>query len=308
MVLDWYTIRMTNSGTVFLGIDGGGTGCRATLVNRNGDVLGVGTSGAANIMTHFPRAVKNVLSASREALQKSGIEGLDISDISDIPAFLGLAGANIGDHAEKFRRELPFRKCRIDTDAVNSLEGAIGDGDGAAAIIRTDSVFISRRNDKVQTVGGWGFTVGDLASGAWLGRRLLQETLLSYDGIHRGSPLTNTVLNRFKNDPQTVVEYAHTAWPGEFGEPAPLVFEFVEKRDPIARQILRRALSDIEENLDLLLPDTPVRFCMIGGLGPIYADMLSNYYRSHVCKPLGDAATGAANLACKMFAYQVELK
>lgn len=293
---------MANFNSLFLGIDGGGTGCRATLVDRNGDVLGVGVSGAANIMTHFTKAVESVLDASGEALQNSGIEGLNLSDI---PAFLGLAGANIGNHAEKFRRNLPFDKCSIDTDAAISLEGAIGEGDGAAAIIGTGSVFISRTSGEVQTVGGWGFTVGDLASGAWLGRRLLQETLLSYDGVNRGSPLTNTVLNRFENDPQTVVEYAHTARPGEFGELAPLVFEFVEKRDPIARQILRRALSDIEETLDLLLPDTPVRFCMIGGLGPIYADMLSNYYRSRVCAPLGDAAAGAASLACRLFADEV---
>ncbi|MEP0942904.1 MAG: BadF/BadG/BcrA/BcrD ATPase family protein [Rhizobiaceae bacterium] len=293
---------MTNSGPVFLGIDGGGTGCRATLVNHKGAVLGVGSSGAANIMTHFSRATESVISASGEALHNSGIEGLDLSDI---PAFLGLAGANIGNLAENFRSELPFQRCSIDTDAVISLEGAIGGGDGAAAIIGTGSVFISRTSGEIQTVGGWGFTVGDLASGAWLGRRLLQETLLSYDGVHRGSSLTNTVLNRFRNDPQTVVEYAHTARPGEFGELAPLVFEFVEKRDPIARQILRRALSDIEETLDLLLPDGPVRFCMIGGLGPIYAEMLSNYYRSRVCEPLGDAAAGAASLACKMFADEV---
>lgn len=292
---------MANSGSLFLGIDGGGTGCRATLVNFNGDVLGVGSSGPANVMTHFSNAVESVLHASRQALKESG---LDDKDLAGIPTFLGLAGANIGDYADKFRRELPFDKCSIDTDAVISLEGAIGDGDGVAAIIGTGSVFISRQKGKVQTVGGWGFTVGDLASGAWLGRRLLQETLLSYDGVHRGSPLTNTVLNRFKNDPQTVVEYAHTARPGEFGELAPLVFEFVEKRDPIARQILRRALSDIEETLDLLLPDDAVRFCMIGGLGPIYANLLSNYYRSRVCEPLGDAATGAANLARKLFAEQ----
>jgi glucosamine kinase len=305
MVLDWYTSAMENSGSVFLGIDGGGTGCRAMLVNRNGEVLGEGASGAANIMTHPSRAVESVISASREALRSSGITH---SDLSHIPAFLGLAGANIGNHAENFQRKLPFRKCSIDTDAVISLQGAIGDSDGVAAIIGTGSVFISRQNDRIQTVGGWGFTVGDLASGAWLGRRLLQETLLSYDGVHRGSPLTKTVLNRFENNPQTVVEYAHTARPGEFGELAPLVFEFVEKRDPIARQILRRALSDIEETLDLLLPDAPVRFCMIGGLGPIYADMLSNYYRSRASDPLGDAVAGAASLACKMFADEAVIK
>ena len=301
MVLAWYTKPMTISDSLFLGIDGGGTGCRATLVGHDGKVLGVGASGPANIMTHFPNAVESVLTASNEAVQNSGIEALELSRI---PAFLGLAGANIGDHADRFKRELPFQKCSIDTDAVISLEGAIGDGDGVAAIIGTGSVFISRQNGGVQTVGGWGFTVGDLASGAWLGRRLLQETLLSYDGVHRGSPLTHTVLNRFENDPQTVVEYAHTARPGEFGELAPLVFEFVEKRDPIARQILRRALSDIEETLDLLLPDEAVRFCMIGGLGPIYANLLSNYYRARVGEPLGDAAMGAANLARKLFAEE----
>ena len=299
MVLDWYTVAMKKPHQLFLGIDGGGTGCRALLVNSSGKTLGMGQCGAANIMTNYERAGESVLSASRSALLEAGLRDVDLAEI---PAILGLAGANIGDAAHRFRKELPFKACRIETDAVISLEGAIGNTDGVAAIIGTGSVFISRNEGVLRTVGGWGFTVGDLASGAWLGRRLLQESLLSYDGIRPGSALTKTVLDRFKNDPQTVVEYAHTARPGEFGELAPLVFEFVEKRDPIARSILQRAISDIEDTLDSILPDEAVRFCMIGGLGPIYADLLSNYYRARINMPLGDAVTGAAQLAVKTFA------
>ncbi len=298
MVLDWYTECMANSMDAFLGIDGGGTGCRALLINSRGEPLGAGRSGSANIMTHYDRAGSNVLSACRAAMQEAGLAE---DDLASIPVFMGLAGANIGDFAQRFVQDMPFKSCHIETDALISLEGAVGDADGVAAIIGTGSVFISRIADKVRTVGGWGFTVGDLASGSWLGRRLLQETLLSYDGIHQGSALTKTVLGRFENDPQTVVEYAHTARPGEFGELAPLVFEYVDKRDPIARRILRRAISDIEETLDHILSDDAPRFCMIGGLGPIYAKMLSSYYRDRVGEPLGDAVVGAANLARKRF-------
>lgn len=263
--------------------------------------MGIGKSGSANIMTAPDGALANIIDACHQALAAAGV---DSAALPSIPAFLGLAGANIGDCGKALKRRLPFHDCIIETDAHISLEGALGDSDGVVAIIGTGTVFIYRDGGTVRTAGGWGFTVGDLASGAWLGRRLLQETLLSYDGIHQGSPLTQTVLEEFKNNPQTVVEYAHTAVPGDFGKFAPLVFDYANKRDPIARRIVQRAVADIEETLDQILRDDNSRFCMIGGLGPVYANLLSSYYRDRISQPLGDAVTGATRLALKHFASE----
>lgn len=281
-----------------IGIDGGGTGCRAVLADMSGKPLGAGRAGAANIMTGFDAAVENITVAAQAAAADAGLEAQVIGETS---AFLGLAGANIGDYSNRMSGILPFRQCRIATDAEISMQGAIGDDDGVVAIIGTGSVFVCRRNNVVRTVGGWGFTVGDLGSGARLGRALLQEALLAYDGIHEGSELTRRVLAKFEHSPQTLVEYAHTALPGEFGAFAPLVFELAERQDPIARKLVDRAVSDLEETLDALTSGNDLPICMLGGLGEVYRDLLSERFRIRVRPPRGDAASGALALAVKHF-------
>ncbi|MFK5977519.1 MAG: BadF/BadG/BcrA/BcrD ATPase family protein [Rhizobiaceae bacterium] len=284
--------------TILIGIDGGGTGCRAIVADVQGNPLGYGSSGAANIMTNFDGARDSILKASKMALNNAGIPDRELSDAS---VFMGLAGANVGDCAERMIKTLPFNQCQIDTDAVISLQGAIGNEDGVVAIIGTGSVFIYRTNKNVHTVGGWGFMVGDLGSGSRLGRSLLQETLLCFDGIHNGSALTHYVLSHFEHDPQTIVEYAHMAKPGDFGKFAPAIFDFADQDDPIAKSILGNAVRDIENALDVILTEPDQIFCMLGGLSPKYVDLLNSRFSSRLSQPLGDAASGAVALAVQKF-------
>lgn len=281
-----------------MGIDGGGTGCRAVLADASGGVLGAGGSGAANIMTNFDGARINILEAATGAVRDAGLPPQSISETS---AYLGLAGANIGDYAKRIADQLPFRACMIDTDAAISLQGAVGGGDGAVAIIGTGSVFVYRHDGLVKTVGGWGFMVGDLSSGARLGRDLLQETLLYYDGVHDGSDLTRTVLAEFEQSPQTLVEYAHMALPGDFGKFAPRIFEFEKAGDPIARKLVNGAIVDLEQTLDAITAGNNLNFCLLGGLGKIYRDLLSERLKSRLREPLADAVTGATELAVEHF-------
>ena len=281
-----------------LGIDGGGTGCRAAVTDSSGLVLGRGQCGFANIMTDIDRAGSNIIEASRLAFVDAGI---DLSKIAESSALLGLAGANIGNYANQLVKQLPFRRCEIETDAVIALQGAVGDGDGTVAIIGTGSVFVSRLGDNIRMIGGWGFTVGDLGSGARLGRALLQEVLLSYDGIREGSELTDKVLRSFENDPRSLVEYAHTARPGEFGSYAPLIFEHAELGDPVALAIVSKAVLDVGGALGAILPDGSSSFCLLGGLSDIYAKLLDQPYKSLIAQPHQDALGGAVNLAVARF-------
>lgn len=286
-----------------IGIDGGGTGCRAMVCDRHGARLGTGNAGPANIMTNFEAAQKNIVQACENAFHDAGISP---GAIAKSDALLGLAGANAREAAEQTKANMPFRNCLIETDAVTSLEGAIGSADGAVAIIGTGSVFIYRVNGEIRTVGGWGYMIGDLGSGSRLGRELLQESLLVFDGIHNGSDLTKKVLDNFKNDPNIMVEYAHKAQPGEFGTFAPLIFKYAKQRDPVAQNILRKAVSDIEETLDAILVDQSQKFCMLGGLGKLYADLINSNLRKRIKPPMGDALSGAAALALRNFS-DVEL-
>ncbi len=281
-----------------IGIDGGGTGCRAVVCDESGRRLGHGQGGPANIMTNFDGARESIVTACHMALAEAGLPG---PVLADSKVFLGLAGANNSDAARRMQAELPFRHSHIETDAVIALEGALGPEDGVVAIIGTGSIFIYRVAGTIRVAGGWGFLVGDLGSGARLGRALLQETLLVYDGIHTGSDLTAEVLSRFANNPQTIVEYAQMARPGQFGELAPLVFEYAARNDPTGQGIIRKAVADIEDTLHVILTQNRLGLCMLGGLGQKYAPLLDSRTRSRIREPRGDALDGAIALARKHF-------
>ena len=141
------------------------------------------------------------------------------------------------------------RSCRsaqsvVESDALIALEGAVGDGDGAIAMLGTGTAYhgAQGRRDRAP-IGGWGFLVGDQGSGARIGRDLLEETLLAYDGIRQASPLTDAVLAVFRDDPRDVVEFTTTAKPGDFGGFAPMVFDHAAKGDAVAETYPRRAPS-----------------------------------------------------------------
>ena len=286
-----------------LGIDGGGTSCRAALATADGAVVGRAKSGAANIRTDLTGARANIVEAARQAFLAAG-ENPDL--IPQTPAILGLAGANVGTYRQQLEAILPFSTSRVETDAEIALEGAAGSGDGAMAILGTGTAYMARKNGKSRAIGGWGFQVGDQASGARIGRDLLEQTLLAYDGIRPGSPLTGAMLAVFRNNPEDVVEFTTNAKPGDFGGFAPKVFEHAAKGDLVANWIVDKAVGDVEAALGALdlSPETPL--CLLGGLAPLYAPRLSARYQTLLRPPLDDALGGAVRMAARIFAGAAE--
>ena len=281
-----------------LGIDGGGTSCRAAVATTAGVILGRAKSGAANIRTDLTGARSSIVRAAQLAFTEAGI---DPELIDRTPALLGLAGSNVGTYRQQLEAILPFPKCAVESDALIALEGALGSGDGAIAILGTGSAYMLRRGGVARTVGGWGFLVGDQGSGARIGRDLLEETLLGYDNIRPASPLTRALLAVFRDNPRDVVEFTTTAKPGDFGGFAPMVFEHAAKGDQVAEFILSRAVADIEASLGVLdlADDEPL--CLLGGLAALYAPRLSERYRARMQTPIQDALGGAVAMAVRRF-------
>jgi glucosamine kinase len=289
--------------TFLLGIDGGGTGCRAALATADGDVIGRGKSGPANIRTDLTGARENIVEAARQAFAEAG---QDAALIAETAAVLGLAGTNVGTYSQQLEAILPFAKSRVVTDALIALEGAIGnDGDGAIAILGTGTAYLVRRNGEARAIGGWGFQVGDQGGGGRIGRDLLEETLLAHDGIRPASPLTDAILAVFRGNPQDVVEFTITARPGDFGGFAPKVFEHEAKGDPVAKAILARAVAAVEASLAALNLDGTSPLCLLGGLAPLYAERLSPPLRAMLKPPRSDALGGAVAMAARLYGGQV---
>lgn len=286
-----------------LGIDGGGTSCRAALATADGTVVGRAKSGAANIRTDLTGARSNIVEAARQAFIAAG-QNPDL--IPQTPAILGLAGANVGTYRQQLEAILPFSTSRVETDAEIALEGAVGSGDGAMAILGTGTAYMARRNGTSRAIGGWGFQVGDQGSGARIGRDLLEQTLLAHDGVCERSPLTDSMMAVFRNNPEDVVEFTTNAKPGDFGGFAPKVFEHAEKGDRVANFILDKAITDVEASLGALDLADGAPLCLLGGLAPLYAPRLSARYQALLKPALDDALGGAVQMAVRLFASQAE--
>ncbi|AJD41877.1 N-acetylglucosamine kinase protein [Rhizobium gallicum bv. gallicum R602sp] len=279
-----------------IGIDGGGSSCRAAVADRRGNVLGRGKAGPANILSDLDGSLRNIVESAREALRDAGLPAETISKVS---AVVGVAGANVGDYAARIGRALPFADSHVVTDALIALQGALGDSDGVIGAFGTGSVYKARRDGKLRGIGGWGFIVGDQASGARLGRDLLEKSLLAYDKVRPSSPLTAKLMAEYGGDPERVVEFAHASKPKDFAGYAPLVFDYAAQGDEIAVGIIKNAALAIGENLDALLwPKCPA-ICLLGGLARPYEPWLAGRHKALLTEPKGDVLQGAIDLAVK---------
>lgn len=287
-----------------IGIDGGGTSCRAAVAEAGGRILGRGKSGAANILTDPDGAIVSIIECTRAAFADAGLPRGKLSASS---AVLGLAGANVGEAGRYVSEHLPFAASNVVPDGLIALQGALGDRDGAVAILGTGSVFMSRNGASIRSIGGWGSIVGDLGGGARLGRALLEETLLAHDHIHRSSPVTDAVMTEFKGEPGYLVEFARTAKPSDFGRFAPLVFDHAGKDDTVAIKLIETAARSVDEALDAITSSGCERLSLLGGLSHLYPQWLSDRHRAILFDAEADALTGAVALAAARFGTRIEV-
>ncbi len=271
--------------TLYLGVDGGGTGCRAVVADADGHRLGEGHAGPANIVTDPEGAAASIVAAVSAAL--GGRAG-------GVRAVMGLAGANVPGAAERLLPRLPYADVRVVSDAVTALRGAFGGAEGIAATVGTGSVFASFRGGPVRLIGGWGLTLGDEGSGAWIGRRLLAQALRARDRTAALTPLLEEVLQK-AGGAHGLVGFARTASPADFGRFAQRLVE--QATDPAAEEILAEADCWILRGIDHLSEggDLPVAF--LGGLGPVFAARLRHHYAGRIRTPLGSALDGALWMA-----------
>lgn len=273
---------------LYLGIDGGGTGCRAAVAGEDGRVLGQGVAGPANIASDREGAARNILLAARAAMEAAG---LDPALLSAARAGLGVAGVNASGTAEALRNGLPFARCRIETDAVAAVKGALGDADGIVAAVGTGSVFAVQREGSVRQIGGWGLVLGDEASGAWIGRALCAAALRAEDGFIAMTPLLRELLDE-NGGPLGLVSFSLGAKPPQFASLAPRV---VASDDPAALDVMERATREVAAAVDLLQAGGSLPVVFLGGLGPSYAERLAGRWQIEGSR--GSALDGALWLA-----------
>lgn len=276
----------------FIGIDGGGTGCRAAIAARDGLVLGRAEGEAANIVTDLEAARASIEAVARAAMVVAGLA----PDLSVLHAALGLAGANVGGAGARLAARLPFKRVKIVSDALTGLRGAHGAADGITATLGTGSIFAVQRAGVVRMLGGWGLLLGDHGSGARLGRGLLEEALRAHDGLSEGSALVHAILDE-ADGPEALVEAAQGKPPGWFARLAPRLVAAADAGDPVAEALLTEASQHVATSIDTLQASEPLPVCFLGGLGATYAARLATRYAGWIRAPKGSALDGALALA-----------
>ncbi|MDR7124300.1 BadF/BadG/BcrA/BcrD ATPase family protein [Pseudotabrizicola sp. 4114] len=255
---------------LFLGIDGGGTGCRAAVTDQAGRVLGRGHGGPANIASDPDTARSNILAATNEAMIAALGPTDALREVPHLIAGLGLAGANAAGAAGRLRLALPFARARIETDAVAAAKGALAAADGIVAAMGTGSVYAVQHQGVIRCYGGWGLVLGDEGSGAWLGRAALSLALRAVDGFAPMTPFLQQLIEDH-GGAAGVVSFAQTARAADFALLAPGI---VQSDDPAAAELWAAAVSGVAAILSHLRDTVPAPVTFIGGLGPAYAAAL----------------------------------
>jgi glucosamine kinase len=283
------------AGELFLGVDGGGTQCRARLAAQGGGILGEGVAGPANIRLGVEASLAAVLDASRQCFAEAG---LGEAALGWTVACLALAGATEPTELAAARsRRLPFRRVVISTDAHAACVGAHRGRDGGVVIAGTGSVGWAILRGEQYRVGGWGAQLSDEGSGAWLGREAMRRVLWAHDGRIAWTGLLTRLFEEFGHDPHAIVRWAATAKPADFGRLAPVVVEHSARNDRSAIELMRQAAQQVDSLAMRLVSLGAERIALVGGLAPHIEPRLGRETRRHLVTPEGDALAGALQLA-----------
>ena len=284
---------MSGEPGLIVAVDGGGSGCRVRLTDFRGRELAAASGGPANIRTDFEAARANIMAAVRSAYAAIGA---DPARMCRDVALLGLAGAGHPDLARRMERALGFGRLRVVDDRETTVQGALGTADGTVALVGTGSFFVRRRNGQERRIGGWGLRLGDECGGAWLGRELLRAVARAEDGLIGHSPLTRSVLRRLEQETTGgLVGFATAASPGDLARLAPELVAAARADDPVAAEIMTRAVGLFCERLDAL--GTAGDLHVLGGLAEAYVARLPERHRRRCRAPRGTALDGAVALA-----------
>ena len=290
---------MLPKGTTYLGIDGGGSRCRARIEDGNGRLLGEGMSGPATTRIGVEKAWRSIMEASEAAAAQAGLKH---EDLSRLHAGIGLAGhGRRGAEAALERIAHPFASVLFISDGMAACLGAHSGADGAIVVAGTGSVGVGLIGGREIRLAGYGFPISDEGSGADIGLQVVRLALRAADRRAEMSPLLLEVLSAFDDDPDQAVAWSEEARATDYAAFAPLVLRHANQGDPIGRRIVERAADAIGDLLDFFLARGMDRLSLVGGLSGAIATWLTPDLRSRLKQPDADAVAGALLVAGRRF-------
>jgi glucosamine kinase len=232
-----------------LGIDGGGTRTRASIVDGE-RVLAFAENGSIKrLRVGAEIAEENLRALLKDVFAQAGLHGVK-------GASAGVASATMPGVTEWITAvfdDFGVERSEVVGDEVIALDGAFKGGPGILQIAGTGSNCIGRAPDGGrESVGGWSSRLGDEGSGYWIGLHAVRRALRAVD----------------REEPTRVLDVVGDLWgtktieelvnlgdssPGpDFAALAPAISQLAEEGDAVSIGVLGQAATDLVESVLLV--------------------------------------------------------
>jgi glucosamine kinase len=237
------------SADIVLGIDGGGTRTRASIVAGDRVLAFVEHGSIKRLRVGVETADANLRALLKDVLAQAGANGVTA-------ACVGLASSKMPGVREwimKTLGEFGVANAELVGDEVIALDGAFKGGPGILQIAGTGTNCIGRAPDgSWESAGGWSSRLGDEGSGYWIGLHAVRRALKAYDR-EESSRVLETVGRIWGT--KTIDELVNVGdgTPGpDFAALAPEISRLAEEGDAVATGVMAQAAGDLVESVLLV--------------------------------------------------------
>ena len=229
---------------VVLGIDGGGTRTRASIVDRR--------TGSGFCRERLDQAAARGRGGGGGESARAAWRGLQAGGSARrAAASAGVASATMPGVTEWITAvfdDFGVERSEVVGDEVIALDAAFKGGPGILQIAGTGSNSIGRAPDGGrESAGGWSSRLGDEGSGYWIGLHAVRRALSAYDrdeptriletvGEIWGTPTIDELVNLGDSTPGP-----------DFAALAPAISQLAEEGDAVALGVLQQAAADLVE-------------------------------------------------------------
>ncbi len=298
--------------SLVVGVDVGGTSTRALVATVDGEVRGRGRAPGGNPTAWPPdRAAASLATAVAEALN-----GIDPAAIEAV--VLGVAGGGGLDDpstAEHFDRVWTDAGVRCTPQLVGDLAiafaSATSESDGSVIVSGTGAAAAEIRDHELtRTADGYGWLLGDVGSGFWIGRESVRRTLARIEAGLPPTILSEAVLTALlgPDRPESstvmvrdVIRAVSSRHPVELAGLVRVVEESAELGDGGAVAIIEQASTELLLTLERVRePAETTPLVMVGGVlrpGSAVGRSLRALVSERLAGPVLAAADGVAGAA-----------
>lgn len=287
---------MKNREKLYLGVDAGGTKCKARLVDQNDALMAEAIAGPANLRLGAPMVGKTIKKACLDAIGKANLKDINFKNIS---IGLGIAGISRTEAMSSLCADpffSSFEKTVFVSDAEIANLGAHAGNDGGIVIIGTGSIAMAKIKGKKIKLGGYGFPISDLGSGAYMGLHAIRRSVNAMDALIPKSQMTDEILDYFNNDINKIIDILENMSTTDFAALAPIVVKHAQQNDIEAIKIMNKSAAHISSMIRALDKLKAPRISLVGGLAPIIKERLEPSIQAILSPPIADPLNGAIGL------------